>query len=165
MRDPQSCPTVLIAEDECLFASLLEAWIEDRKMKPLGPVTSIQDARDLLEEFGKPDAAILDIDLHGETIFPHCRNLTGPPGSLHICDRLRFYPASPFSGHSYTLKAHHGTQCSTLAATDHAEGSRRFFIDQLNCRSRLLVRFGAQLMPRRFNAFRGRSHQTLAIKG
>jgi DNA-binding response OmpR family regulator len=70
MRDPHSRPAILIAEDECLFASLLEAWIEDQEMKPLGPVSSVQAAKDLLEEAGNPDAAILDIILHGETVYP-----------------------------------------------------------------------------------------------
>lgn len=68
-------PSVLIAEDEYIFAAALEAWVEDCNMRPLGPVSSVRAAQELLESFDKPDAAILDINLLGEMVYPVAETL------------------------------------------------------------------------------------------
>jgi CheY-like chemotaxis protein len=96
MRAPQSCPAVLIAEDENLFAILLEAWIEDQHMKPLGPVSSIQGAKDVLEQDDMPDAAILDIELRGESVFPvaHILQQRGVP--FFFVTGCAYSPPAPF---------------------------------------------------------------------
>ncbi len=70
MRELQNQLKIFIAEDECLFAALLEAWVEDCGLEPLGPAYAVQSAIDLLKNCTQPDAAILDIDLRGETIYP-----------------------------------------------------------------------------------------------
>jgi CheY-like chemotaxis protein len=66
----QSRPVVLIAEDEYVIAAELASWIENSCLSPLGPVASVQAGRDLLDKVDRPAAAILDIQLRGEKVFP-----------------------------------------------------------------------------------------------
>src|SRR5580658_6688453 len=65
MPHPQTYPAILIAEDEYVFAAEMAAWIEEYCLNPLGPVSSVQAAKDLLDTVDRPDAAILDIQLRG----------------------------------------------------------------------------------------------------
>jgi CheY-like chemotaxis protein len=75
MPRPQPYPAILIAEDEYVFAAEMAAWIEDYCLNPLGPVSSVQAAKDLLDTVDRPDAAILDIQLRGENVYPIARIL------------------------------------------------------------------------------------------
>jgi CheY-like chemotaxis protein len=70
MPHRQPHPSILIAEDEYVFAAEMAAWIEDCRLHPLGPVSSVQAAKDLLDTVDRPDAAILDIQLRGENVYP-----------------------------------------------------------------------------------------------
>jgi DNA-binding response OmpR family regulator len=59
---------VLIVEDEYFIAREVALALESTGAKVLGPVGTVADARELIVGT-TPDFAILDINLHGETIF------------------------------------------------------------------------------------------------
>lgn len=67
---------LLLVEDEYLFALCLAEMLEDLGAQVLGPVASVSDALDLIDKAPEIDAAILDVNVAGETIFP-------------VADRLR----------------------------------------------------------------------------
>lgn len=61
--------TILLIEDEVLIAMEIEFELEDCGANVLGPIARVQEALGSL----KPDtidAAILDVNLHGEMVFP-----------------------------------------------------------------------------------------------
>lgn len=61
---------VLVVEDECLIAMDLCHVLGGRGATILGPVPTLQDAMQLLDSSGVIDAAILDVNLNGESVFP-----------------------------------------------------------------------------------------------
>ena len=68
--------TILLVEDEALIAMDLEMTLEDAGAEVVGPVTSLEDAV-AQAGTGAFDAAILDIDLRGEDVFPAAEALQG----------------------------------------------------------------------------------------
>lgn len=58
---------VLIVEDEYFIATELERFFTKLGATVLGPTPSVEQATDYIDE---ADAAILDIRLHGELVFP-----------------------------------------------------------------------------------------------
>ncbi len=62
-------PRVLIVEDEALIGMLIEDCLEEAGMQVVGPVVTVQDALSLLQD-RKPDAAVLDLNLAGESAVP-----------------------------------------------------------------------------------------------
>jgi DNA-binding response OmpR family regulator len=58
---------LLIAEDEYLLATDLTKYFQKLGANVLGPVGNVEAARQFA---GEADAAILDIDLNGEAVFP-----------------------------------------------------------------------------------------------
>jgi DNA-binding LytR/AlgR family response regulator len=60
---------VLIVEDEMLVAMELEALIAEQGCAVVGPAPTVERALALLEQ-GRPDAAILDVNLDGTTAAP-----------------------------------------------------------------------------------------------
>lgn len=61
---------LLIVEDEYLIASDLASWLAGEGAEVLGPVPSVEEALALLSISSLPDAALLDINLGGEQVFP-----------------------------------------------------------------------------------------------
>ncbi|WP_200841005.1 response regulator [Geminicoccus flavidas] len=66
---PSPTPLVLVVEDEFLLAMELEAIILAQGWQVLGPVTSVEEALDLLGT-RLPDVAVLDVNLHGVMVTP-----------------------------------------------------------------------------------------------
>ncbi|HWL71341.1 MAG TPA: response regulator [Geminicoccus sp.] len=66
---PSPAPTVLVVEDEFLLAMELEAIILAQGWQVLGPVTSVEEALDLLDT-RLPDVAVLDVNLRGVMVTP-----------------------------------------------------------------------------------------------
>lgn len=64
---PKRC--ILVVEDEWLLASELSGRLQDAGFDVIGPAPSVRDAVKFMET-ATPDAAILDIQLLGETSFP-----------------------------------------------------------------------------------------------
>jgi DNA-binding NtrC family response regulator len=60
---------ILIVEDELLIAWSIKAIVESLGCVVLGPVSSVNDAFELLRS-NVPDAALLDVNLHGESVMP-----------------------------------------------------------------------------------------------
>ena len=65
----QGC-TILIAEDEYLIANDIKRELVLAGAKVLGPVASLEGTIDLVESSVHIDAAILDVNLRGEKVFP-----------------------------------------------------------------------------------------------
>jgi CheY-like chemotaxis protein len=66
----QSGRCVLVVEDEYLIAMELKRWLQAAGYEVLGPVPSVGQALDLIEDC-QPDAAVLDINLgYGDNSYP-----------------------------------------------------------------------------------------------
>jgi DNA-binding response OmpR family regulator len=65
---------VLVVEDEVIIALDLSATLEDEGYRVLGPAPTVAAALKLLER-ERPDAAVLDVNLRGETVTPVARVL------------------------------------------------------------------------------------------
>jgi CheY-like chemotaxis protein len=61
---------ILVVEDDCLQAENLREELEALGAEVVGPVPSVADALALLAAGTPVDAAILDVNLGGETVFP-----------------------------------------------------------------------------------------------
>lgn len=62
-------PQVLVVEDEALIAMLVARMLEDGGFSVIGPAADIKEALELVHTHS-PDAALLDIELGGERIYP-----------------------------------------------------------------------------------------------
>lgn len=61
---------ILVVEDEYLIAMELKRWLREAGVEVIGPVPSVEQALDLIEDY-RPDAAVLDINLgDGDTSYP-----------------------------------------------------------------------------------------------
>jgi len=61
---------LLIVEDEMLIAMQMSESLQDAGWTVMGPVATIEEATQLLARSGKPDAAILDVNLDGNPVYP-----------------------------------------------------------------------------------------------
>ena len=61
---------VLVVEDEALVAMLIEDMLIDLGYDVIGPAANCAQALAILEKQGPPDAAILDVNLGGESVYP-----------------------------------------------------------------------------------------------
>ena len=96
--------TVLVVEDESLIAMNLEMILEDLGHTVIGPVMTLKALEKLLDGDFHAHAAILDVNIAGELIFPYARRLAdlGVPlffasgyGASGICDDLAHHPVVP----------------------------------------------------------------------
>ncbi len=61
---------ILIVEDEYLIAMQVKRWLSAAGAAVIGPVPSVEQALDLIEE-DSLDAAVLDVNLgNGDTVYP-----------------------------------------------------------------------------------------------
>ena len=70
MRNPLDGRRVLVVEDDFVTAFDLKAELENTGVEVVRPVPDLTDAMDLIALGPAPDAAILDINLGGEMVFP-----------------------------------------------------------------------------------------------
>ena len=61
---------ILVVEDEYLLADDLRDALTEAGAQVLGPVPSVGDAQALIAREAEIDAAVLDINLRGEMVFP-----------------------------------------------------------------------------------------------
>lgn len=61
---------ILVVEDDYMLAQELRGELEGAGVEVLGPVPSVANALELLGREALPDAAILDVNLKGEMVFP-----------------------------------------------------------------------------------------------
>ena len=65
-----SAPRVFLVEDEALVAVTMEDLLQDLGCEIAGSVGSVAEALQWVEQEGVADAAILDVSLDGEMVFP-----------------------------------------------------------------------------------------------
>lgn len=73
-RKPMS---ILVVEDESLVAMNLELILTDLGHEVIGPVLRLRDLEALIDSGVEADAAILDINIAGESVFSQARRLIG----------------------------------------------------------------------------------------
>lgn len=61
---------LLVVEDEYFLAEDIVRGLEDRGAQVVGPVGTIDDALDLIDETQHLDGAVLDLNLRGEMAYP-----------------------------------------------------------------------------------------------
>ena len=73
---PASSPRrILVVEDEYLLAYDLRRDLEAAGAQVLGPAATVSEALRLLDGASLPDAAVLDVNLGGDKVFPLARTL------------------------------------------------------------------------------------------
>lgn len=70
MTDALSGRRVLIVEDESLVAMLLEAVLDDLGCTVIGPESNIDDGLRVVTGGEQLDAALLDVNVAGQEVFP-----------------------------------------------------------------------------------------------
>ncbi len=77
-------PTILLAEDEMLIAWALEEELREAGVDVVGPCATVDECLSTIEQHDI-DAAILDVDLNGEQVFPAAAKLRerGVPFLFH----------------------------------------------------------------------------------
>jgi DNA-binding NtrC family response regulator len=61
---------ILVVEDEYMLAEELQIELSDRGATVLGPVAMLEDAMELIDRDHDIDAAILDVSLGSEMVYP-----------------------------------------------------------------------------------------------
>ncbi|WP_348271432.1 response regulator [Methylobacterium sp. Leaf91] len=61
---------ILVVEDEYFLADELSRGLSDAGAEVLGPIATIEGALGLLQGPTRPDAAILDVNLGGDEVYP-----------------------------------------------------------------------------------------------
>lgn len=65
---------ILVVEDDFIVAFDMQSMLEEQGAEVIGPASSLQEARALLAG-APPDAAVLDVNLNGEYVFPLAEDL------------------------------------------------------------------------------------------
>src|SRR4051812_34709922 len=65
---------VLVVEDESIVSFLLEDMLTDIGCEVLGPAAALSEAFTLFDKL-QPQAAVLDVNLHGEMVYPFAERL------------------------------------------------------------------------------------------
>jgi DNA-binding NtrC family response regulator len=61
---------VLVVEDEALIALSISAMLKDAEGVPVGPASSVREARQLIKDAAVLDAAVLDVNLADGSVTP-----------------------------------------------------------------------------------------------
>lgn len=69
-KRPLAGSRILVVEDEYFLADDLHGALTEAGAEVLGPMPSVSDANTFIAGESSIDAAILDINLHGEMVFP-----------------------------------------------------------------------------------------------
>lgn len=82
---PLSGKRILLVEDEAMVAMDIEYGLLDRGADVIGPAGTLEDAQSLINKTQQISAAILDVRLHGEDVYPAAHELTqrGVPILFH----------------------------------------------------------------------------------
>jgi CheY-like chemotaxis protein len=79
---------ILVVEDDYLVALALAEMLQTAGADVIGPMSEIHEALSFVEEGNDVDAAILDVDLHGQKSYPVAQAL--------VARRIRFVFATGF---------------------------------------------------------------------
>jgi len=61
---------IFVVEDESLVAMLLETMLEDMGCTVVGTAARVEDALEMIAGDARPDAALLDVNVAGQTVYP-----------------------------------------------------------------------------------------------
>lgn len=67
---------VLVVEDEALIASMIVEWLAELGCEAIGPASRVADGFVLVRD-GSLDAAVLDVNVNSERVFPLAEYLRG----------------------------------------------------------------------------------------
>lgn len=70
MAEGLSGRRILVVEDESLVAMLLETILEDMDVEPVGAISTVDEALDVVAADPRLDAALLDVNVAGKEVFP-----------------------------------------------------------------------------------------------
>jgi CheY-like chemotaxis protein len=70
MADGLSGRRILVVEDESLVAMLLETILEDMGAIPVGAISTVDEALEVVADDPSLEAALLDVNVAGKEIFP-----------------------------------------------------------------------------------------------
>ncbi len=85
---------VLVVEDEMLIACEMEATLEDLGCEVVGPFARVGHALEALQDT-KVDAAVLDVNVRGEMIFPVAEKLKALGVPMVFCTGYADLPDIP----------------------------------------------------------------------
>jgi DNA-binding NtrC family response regulator len=85
---------VLVVEDEMLIAAEMEATLEDLGCEVVGPFARVDHALDALVDTAV-DAAVLDVNVRGEMIFPVAERLKAQGVPMVFCTGYADLPNFP----------------------------------------------------------------------
>jgi DNA-binding NtrC family response regulator len=85
---------VLVVEDEMLIAAEMEATLEDLGCQVVGPFGRVDQALEALED-AEVDAAVLDVNVRGEMIFPVAEKLQALGVPMVFCTGYADLPNLP----------------------------------------------------------------------
>lgn len=85
---------VLVVEDEMLIAAEMEATLEDLGCRVVGPFGRVSQALDALDG-AQVDAAVLDVNVRGEMIFPVAARLKAQGVPMVFCTGYADLPDFP----------------------------------------------------------------------
>ncbi len=96
--------TILVVEDEFLIAEEMAAMLEEAGHVVLGPVGSVRAAEAVLADRGKPDVAVIDANLRGETSAPLAANLRDLGVPFCVCTGYRIGDLKALFGDVVTIQ-------------------------------------------------------------
>ena len=85
---------VLVVEDEMLIAAEMEATLEDLGCRVVGPFSRVTEALEALDGVDV-DAAVLDVNVRGEMIFPVAEKLRARGVPMVFCTGYADLPNIP----------------------------------------------------------------------
>jgi two-component SAPR family response regulator len=91
---------ILIVEDDALVALNLQEFVESLGCTVIGPVGRLAEAGEVLDSV-PIDGAMLDINLHGEMVYPLAERLAERQTPMLFCSGYAFTQAVPRKFQSY----------------------------------------------------------------